>query len=225
MRGITGVLFTAAWTASSALAPAAGGLGDLPGVDFDATGPGVRGLLMGLSESCIMRRAFDGEIDLASLVNAGRTKWKVIDDNAALPDCGKRFASAIPEGLGDGRRLCQWSPAEGDRFEFETKDLLGRPAVRVTYQVTRITGGRYAGKGRFLTGVSVLPIRIEAKAGYKASMEAEVLAVNNVGTARDPVAAIVLAARWRVRGQGREHAGASVFLVRGDGLFSQLRGW
>ncbi|MBI5209840.1 MAG: hypothetical protein HY927_07710 [Elusimicrobia bacterium] len=246
MRGATSVLVAAALTASTAVAAglvplaavpgaapegrlgspgAAGGVGDLPRVDFDAVGRGFRDFLGEVAASCMMRGAAGPEVDLATIVNAGRASWKIVENNAVLPDAGQRFAAALPEGLRDWTGLCQWSGAEADRFEFEVKDVVGLPAARVAYSVVRTTGGRYAGKGRFLTGVSVQPTTVEVRAGYELSMAAKVLAVSNVGTLADPVAAIVLAVQWRAKGLAGEQRGGSAFIVRGDGGFTRIQGW
>lgn len=218
MKRIIRIACAAALVGSSA----AGAAGQAPRGEFDLMGNGLRTLLSEATQSCLLRGPADAGIDLAPIVNVGRDRWKVVEDNKALPSSGRRFAAAVPESLGDWRRLCQWSPPESDEFGFQVPDLLGGAAVDATYAIVRTAGGRYGGKGRFLTGVSVMPVRIEVKAGYKLSMEAEVLAVNNIGAPQDPIAAIALAVRWRVTSLTADRQGAAVYYVRGDGAFMEI---
>lgn len=187
-------------------------------VDFDRGVKGFGDWMKGLRPE----KTAKAVSDISKIVNAGDKAWRIIERNERIPGSDLRFAAAVPEGVSGWEELSRWGQPELCRYRFEVKDWLGRRAVDVEYGVLRTPGGSLRGQGRFLTGVSIVPLHVETRKDHKLSMEVEVLSVGNAGTPEDPLAAMTILLRWTVEAPGRVEKGSRAFHVRGDGVCSPI---
>jgi hypothetical protein len=96
--------------------------------------------------------------------------------------------------------------------------------IDVKYQVEMTYGGSYKGKGRYLTGVTVAPLKVDVAWGYKFSMDATVPSVTNVGTSDDPVAALLADLHWQISTTLKDSQGTAVYYMQGTGAFREIGG-
>lgn len=164
------------------------------------------------------------DINWDKVVNIGERIWKFIEANKPVINAASRYASAVPEGITHWMQLEKWDKPANTLYSFSAKNKAGKKVVDVTYMVLRTTGGSKDGKGKYLTGVTVLPISITALWGFSFDMDAEVPSVSNVGTAEDPVAGMTLHLKWKIKNNFKESQGAGVYYLQGDGEFRQLAG-
>jgi hypothetical protein len=92
------------------------------------------------------------------------------------------------------------------------------------YKVTFTYNGAYQGKGKFLTAVSVVPTKVTVGWGYNFYMSASVpdSTITNVGTDKNPIAAMQLKLAWKTATVIKEVDGTSVYYVQGDGYFEEI---
>lgn len=95
---------------------------------------------------------------------------------------------------------------------------------RTTYSAMFSYNGSYRGKGKYLTGVAVVPTATVVAWGHKLNMRAAVpdSTITNVGTDTDPIAAMQMKFTWRIVSPIKVIEGASVYYVRGDGYFEEI---
>ena len=159
------------------------------------------------------------------IINIGRKIWTIIDENKPVVDIKTQYASAVPEGITHWSQLSGWDTPAATVYGFTAKNAYGGKMVDVRYAVTRTTGGGFKGKGRYLTGVTVEPLRVEVGWGYRFTMTAEVPSVTNADkTGENPLAGMMVSLKWRIQTPLKDAQGTGVYYVRGDGLFVEVGG-
>jgi len=158
------------------------------------------------------------------ILNIFSKVWKIIDDNKPVVDIKTTFAAAIPEGITHWSQLEKWSRPEGTRYLISAKNMYGTDVVKVRYQVLRVHGGSYKGKGHYLSGVTVIPESVDVSWGYRLSLDADVPSVSNVGTSEDPMASMIAQLKWKISTVVKASEGTAVYYLEGDGTFREIGG-
>ncbi|MBI5199943.1 MAG: hypothetical protein HY925_00015 [Elusimicrobia bacterium] len=159
------------------------------------------------------------------IINIGRKIWTIVEENRPVVDVKTQYAAAVPEGITHWAQLTGWDTPKATVYGFLAKNAYGGKMVDVKYAVTRTTGGAFKGKGRYLTGVTIEPLRVEVGWGYRFTMTAEVPSVTNADkTGDDPLAGMMVNIKWRIQTPLKDSQGTGVYYVRGDGLFVEVGG-
>lgn len=161
---------------------------------------------------------------IVTIVNIANKIWGIIKANAPVADVETKYAAAVPEGALSPNQLYGWKGPETYEYKFHAKNMYGGEMVTVSYKVVFSYGGKFDGKGAYLTGVTIVPGTIEVGWGYRLSMNAFVpdTTITNIGTYADPKAAMQLKLSSRISTVLKEWDGNSVYLVKGDGELKQL---
>lgn len=159
-----------------------------------------------------------------TIINIANKIWKLVERNAPVVGVETKYAAAVPEQVYSPNELSEWLGPETYEYRFVAKNLYGAKAVSVNYKVVFNYGGKYDGKGAFLTGVTIIPGAIDVSWGYKLFMNAFVAdtTITNIGTMEDPVAAMQLKLSSRISTVLKHWEGNNVYLVAGDGRFKEI---
>ncbi len=166
----------------------------------------------------------DPLVFLDRIINLANKIWAIIEKNKPVVDITTTYANAHPEGITHWSQLGEWKPPVGTIYAFHAKNGYGTKVIDVRYQVIRTIGGKYKGKGRYLNGVSVQPLRVDVAWGYKFKMGAKVPSVANVGTTEDPIASMILNLSWAIDTVIKHSEGTSVYYLQGDGVYREIGG-
>lgn len=173
---------------------------------------------------------------LENIVNTGKKVYNLIRGNDAVLTETIPFSTALPQRV--------LASGENASTEFMLKEMAGWEfppreksyeivitggmfnwfdVAKIKYQILYTYGGSYNGKGKYLTGVAVQPVRREISSGTTVNISCIVpdLGIYNVGTAEDPVAAMNIAIKIDVTGKGATTE-YSTFVVTGRGEFSEV---
>jgi len=164
----------------------------------------------------------DDLVVIDKIVNLAKKIWDIIKENQPSIDTKTCYANAIPDGITSWTQLQQWSPPKTATYGFYAKNMYGSKTIEVVFQVVRTDGGNYKGKGKYLNGVSVQPLKVEASWGYKFTMAAEVPSVANVGTSEDPIASMLLRLNYKIETVVKHSEGTYVYYTQGDGAFREI---
>ncbi|MCX5785494.1 MAG: hypothetical protein NTX59_07380 [Elusimicrobia bacterium] len=161
---------------------------------------------------------------LDNIVNLAQKIWDIIQANAPVVNITVNYANAVPYGTSHWTQLQGWSKPATKKYAFSMKNGFGSQVVKVTYQVHYVYAGNFQGKGKFLTGVTIEPLNVEASWGYKVDLVAEVpdSTVANVGTSADPVASMQVKLRWKVHTAMKDITEEAIYYVQGDGLLEEI---
>lgn len=168
----------------------------------------------------------DPTLILDRIINIGQKIWTIIEKNKPVVDVKTSYAVAVPEGTRTWGQLSGWKPPKGTVYAFKAVNTYGVTVVNVRYQVLRTYGGSYKEKGKYLTAVTIEPLKVEVAWGYKFSLFAEVpdSGIFNVGTTEDPVAGMIATVRWQIETVMKNSSGKSVYYVEGTGKFEEVGG-
>ncbi|MCX5785495.1 MAG: hypothetical protein NTX59_07385 [Elusimicrobia bacterium] len=163
-------------------------------------------------------------VTIDSIINIASKIWKIIADNAPVVNIDTKYAVAYPEGITSATQLAQWSKPKSYVYGFYAQNLYGSKMIDVEYKATYTYGGNYKGVGKFLTAVTVVPTKVNVGWGYRFSMNASVpdSTITNVGTDKNPIAAMQLKLLWKMSTVLKESDGTSVYYVQGDGYFDEI---
>lgn len=164
-------------------------------------------------------------IDVADkIVNLVDKIFTLIAKNQPVVNISVNYANAVPYGLSHWSQLQGWAAPRVKRYSFTCKNLYGMKVVDVVYQVHWTYGGNYQGKGKYLTGVTVEPVKVDTAWGYNVDLTAQVpdSTIANVGTADNPVASMQVQLAWKVHTIVKDIQEKSIFFVRGDGYMQPL---
>jgi hypothetical protein len=163
---------------------------------------------------------------LDEIINVGLKVWKIIVDNKPVVDVKTQYATALPKGSSGWSDVSGWHVPVGTIYELTAKNGYGLKMIDVRYQVLRTYGGSYQGKGRYLTAVTVEPLRVDVGWAYRFTMDASVpdSSIVNVGTSEDPVAGMMAALGWRISTPIKDSSGKGLYFLQGDGAYKEIGG-
>jgi hypothetical protein len=85
-------------------------------------------------------------------------------------------------------------------FSASVKTTTGREVVKFDYQVLYSYGGSYNGKGKYLTGVMIVPKSIETSWAWEFNATMKLDAIMNHGSKDEPVAGALVTIKYQVNG-------------------------
>ncbi|MDA8132494.1 MAG: hypothetical protein M0011_13405 [Elusimicrobia bacterium] len=161
---------------------------------------------------------------IVTIINIANKIWGIIKDNAPVAEVETKYAAAVPEGASSPNQLCEWKGPETYEYRLSAKNMYGAESVSVKYKVVFSYGGKFDGKGRYLTGVTIVPGAMNVSWGYKLSMSAFVpdTTIVNLGTYEDPLAAMQLKLTTKIATVLKEWDGNSVYLIKGNGEMKEI---
>lgn len=163
-------------------------------------------------------------IDIGRIINIAKEIWAFIEKNQPVTDITTSYGTAVPAGITHWSQLTGWKEPEGTVYGFNAKNGYGMEVVNVRYQVLRTWGGSYNGKGKYLTNVTVKPLRATVAWGYRLNMNVEIPSVTNEGTAEAPLAAMLMNVGWSIKTIIKNDTGTSVYSLKGDGAYREMGG-
>ncbi len=165
-------------------------------------------------------------IIIAEIVNIAVKVWDIIKDNAPVVDINTKYASAVPSGIGSWTQLNGWKKPSGYSYSFSAINGFGAKWVDVEYKVLFTSGGKYMGKGKYLTGVTIIPSKVDVNWGTHVTLSAEVpdSTIVNIGTSEDPVAAMQLVLTHRMSTVMSNLNGTEVYYINGYGDMQEITG-
>jgi len=161
---------------------------------------------------------------LDSIVNLVDKVFTIIAKNQPVVNTTINYASAVPYGITSWTQMQGWSKPATKRYGFKINNLMGIEVVKLVFQVHWTYNGNYQGKGKFLTGVTVEPLKVDVVWGYNVDLTAEVpdSTIANVGTQQNPVASMQLKLHWKTHTSIQDTQYTDIFYIQGDGLMQEL---
>jgi hypothetical protein len=158
------------------------------------------------------------------IVNIAIKIWGLIKDNAPVVNISSKYATAVPQGIASWVNLTNWEGPKAYTYGFYAKNLYGVEVINVRYKVIYMYGGDYKGKGKYLTGVSIVPEIVDVAWAYRFDLNAQVpdSTIANVGSSENPMASMQLKLSWTIATMIKESQGTSIYYIRGDGLMQEI---
>lgn len=161
------------------------------------------------------------KVEFDTIVNVGKIIWDVIKGGKPVVNIKTDVANALPEGIPNWNALSQWKKPVAKNFEF-TWTLLGMEVIKFDYALVFTPGGKWDGRGAYLTNVMVVPTNVGVSWGYSLNSTVEVMQVVNIGTQHHPIAALELRLNLSFDSYLFHNERNVVFYMTGDGYFEQM---
>jgi hypothetical protein len=168
-----------------------------------------------------------GEVILAvdNLIALGKKIWAIVEAGRPVVNANFSSVSVLPN-LADPSsaflNMANWSIPKTQKYEVVMKNLYGMEMVRFSFMIMFQHDGTYENKGKYLTGINVIPNNITVGWGYQFDCKSELLAISNAGTAEDPIAAATIKLEYVTKTALQETRNNVMFHVMGDGRIIQL---
>lgn len=109
-------------------------------------------------------------------------------------------------------------------YRYQWKNLIGRPVIDFTFHIIAVPGGKYKGRGEYLTGVQIVPSNVLVKFGQIFDVRMKLDTTYNVGSDEQPVAAAILTLENKLDTVFHisKKSFRQSFIVKGDGTIRQL---
>jgi hypothetical protein len=101
-------------------------------------------------------------------------------------------------------------------FRTRIKAFGMQEAVVFEYKVIYSYNGSYDGRGKYLTGVNIIPSRVVAKRGYTVNSSMMMSGMMNYGTRMDPIVGLMITVKYQIGNSGRVMERNDTFTIRGD---------
>lgn len=155
-------------------------------------------------------------VAIEQIINLGKEIWTIIEENQPVMNIQYDYANALPKGVERAEDLDGFSDLQYKSMRFYGINTYGMTVYDVTYTAVHQYGGNFNGKGRYLATVSVIPIDVSVVWGYTVNYQVTNVQTTNVGTAEDPVASLVLEAKFNVSTVVMKKTITKLFQFRGD---------
>jgi hypothetical protein len=157
------------------------------------------------------------EVIVDKIINIGTKIWNIIKKSRPVVNTKTVYANALPSGIKCWDELELWQAPRSAVYRAKYKNLFGLEVVRFDIRLMHSFGGQFNGVGRYITNAAVQYRDVRVAPGmFELDADVKVMNVLNVGTKKDPVAALQLNLEWTVKGVNQVQNSAN-FVVYGDG--------
>jgi hypothetical protein len=119
----------------------------------------------------------------------GEKIYQVVEKGQPVLNIDTQTWSVLPKNVSEAAKLTEWKEPVRIAYRLSAKNLYGIEVIKVCYIVQFVPGGKYEGKGAYLSHISVIPSTIDVAWGYTLNIKAEAREALNAGTTENPIAA------------------------------------
>lgn len=158
-------------------------------------------------------------IDLDGIIRIGKEIWDIIEKGKPIYNDSFDSVSFIPKTCTDARDLTNWEFPKINEFLVIAKNGFKREVIRFAYRTVFSYNGRFNGRGKYLSGVTIEPKDVKVAWMYELNVQGQVLNPVNMGTKSDPLIGAELRLTFGIKTKLKESKASHRYYVRGDGLF------
>jgi hypothetical protein len=163
------------------------------------------------------------DIPIAEIVNTAQEIWIIVEKNKPVVNLSHAYANALPQGIDNWLDMANWQKPKAREFRVSYKNLYGINVVDFTFRLLYTAGGQVQGKGHYLSKVTVLPARLDVAWAYKFEAETVIEDVMNIGSEKDPEAAMRVLVKWQINTPLKHSQHSTSFGVYGKGDYEILQ--
>lgn len=160
---------------------------------------------------------------LDQVINIGQKVWVIAEKGRPVVNTSTNSASAMPDGIRSWSQLSGWQPSTSRSFRITYQNVYGINVVNFTYRVMYTFGGGFQGRGRFVTGATIIPASLSVAWGWSFNSNVTVPTVVNIGSSENPVGGIQMNLNWKVNTVLVHEEKTSSFFVDGLGRMKVMQ--
>lgn len=164
---------------------------------------------------------------MRDIIAFGKEIYKIIEAGKPVIHTEHVPLSILPFNSAIGRditpmHLSHWKAPKFVKFKVTYKNAYGAEVVSFIYNINLSYGGKFQGKGAYLTNAQVVPEKISVAWGYNFNAKMSLVGLSNLGTEEDPIAAATLELGYSVSTILKEERNKMTIFISGDGAIQQL---
>ncbi|MCC2678922.1 MAG: hypothetical protein K0R29_1498 [Pseudobdellovibrio sp.] len=132
------------------------------------------------------------DVIVDKVINIGTKVWNVLEKGRATYNYQNQQANALPQGARRWNQLQNWRQPTSKVYSVTGKNVFGYEILRFDYRVILLAGGDVGGVGRYIGYATVHPMEVNIPYLTNFDVGVRVDSVYNTGTARNPVAGMVM---------------------------------
>lgn len=164
---------------------------------------------------------------MREIIAFGKEIYKIVE--AGKPVVNTKYApiSVLPLNTEFGRDitptdLSNWNAPRYAKFKVIYKNGYGSEVVSFTYNINMSAGGKYQGKGSYITNAQIVPENISVAWGYTFNATMSLVGLTNIGSEEDQVAGATLQLSYSVSTVVKEIRNNMTIFIAGDGTIQQM---
>jgi hypothetical protein len=156
------------------------------------------------------------------IIAFGKEVYKIIEAGKPVVNVGESVPlSILPKDekgqMVDAFMLENWKMPKTQKYRVRAKNGFGMTTISFDFMLIYTYGGKYNGKGAYITGAEVAPTQVDVAWGYNLDAQMKVKSIFNQGTSESPVAAAVLEINYTIKTVLKESRSTKKFMVNGLG--------
>ncbi len=164
-------------------------------------------------------------MDIDKLIAVGEKVISIIDAGKPVVTNKPLIVSVLPKTNDKDfafSEMTNWSLPKTALFKVAYRNGWGSEVVTFNYSVSFQYNGNYNGKGKYLHGIRVTAKNINVSWGFDLSANSELLAISNIGSKENPVAAATVEINYTIKNQLKSISTAESFFMDGQGNLYKL---
>ncbi|OFZ17730.1 MAG: hypothetical protein A2X94_15195 [Bdellovibrionales bacterium GWB1_55_8] len=163
-----------------------------------------------------------GNATVDGIVNLAKSIWDIVVENKPVVNINVDHANALPTGVEAWTSLSNWQVPKGKAYRVNYINGFGSSVVDFTFRVLFVPGGKFKGKGAYITNATIVPASVKVSWGFKFNASVKVSSITNAGSLKNPLAAMQLDMNWIVESVLKHEQQTQNFYIRGDGTLMNL---
>lgn len=155
--------------------------------------------------------------DIYDIVKAGKPVINTEYSPISVLPMDTEFGEGITPG-----KLAYWKIPKSTKFEVSYKNGYGSEVIKFVYNVNTSYGGKYQGKGAYLSNTQIVPEKVSVAWGYNFDAKVKLVGVTNLGSDEDPIAGATLELSYTVSTVVKEERNNITIFVGGDGTIQAM---
>lgn len=155
-----------------------------------------------------------------NLIALGEQIYNIVKRGEPVVNYDSEPISVLPrvEGVSvNSLELENWKAPIVKRFKIYVKNYLGFTPIEFEYILTYSYDGRYQGKGKYLTGVELKPVRVSGSWGYTFNASFELQSIVNLGDNENPLAGVMLEMNYSIKTVLKETNTSDLYFLDANG--------
>ncbi len=161
------------------------------------------------------------------IIAFGKEIYKIVE--AGKPVINTTYApiSVLPFGTKYGKEitpmnLSSWKAPKFVKFKVTYKNGYNQQVVDFTYNINMSYGGKFDGKGAYITNAQIVPENVNVVWGYTFNAKMSLVGLTNTGTDEEPIAGATLVLSYSVSTLIKEDRNNMTIFIGGDGTIQQM---
>jgi hypothetical protein len=166
-----------------------------------------------------------GEVVMVAdtMIALGKKIWPIVEAGKPVVSARTQSISVLPKLSADTfYELEYWQAPKTQKYRMVFENLYGVDVIDFIYIVTFQPGGQFEGKGKYLTGVNIIPHTIAVAWGFNFDAETKLVGITNRGSKLNPIAGATFEIKFIIKSVLKEIQSTHTFHVSGDGTFQSL---